>query len=276
MKRSKCRRATKIVATIGPASQDEESILRLLQAGINVARLNFSHGKHSDHAAVYARLRAAAASLGRTISILQDMQGPKIRTGEIKNGGVDIQAGQALTLTTQDILGDNQVVPIDFPQLLESVKSGNRILLDDGNLELLVKQVHKDHIDCVVVLGGCLKSHKGVNLPGAQISIPGFTQKDAEDLAFGLKLGVDYVAVSFVRQAADIDIVRQAIVQNSPDRYVPIIAKLERPEALDNLEAILQAADGVMVARWRFRCRDVTRRSSNSTEDHHRGCKPFG
>jgi pyruvate kinase len=243
------QRATKIVATIGPASQDEDSILKLLKAGVNVARLNFSHGKHADHALVYSRLRQAAASLGRTISILQDLQGPKIRTGEINDGGVEIEVGQTLTLTTRNILGSNQLVPIDFPQLLDSVRPGNRILLDDGNLELLVNQVHSDHVECTVVLGGLLKSHKGVNLPGAQITIPGFTEKDAEDLDFGLKLGIDFVAVSFVRQAADIEAVRQAIVQHSPNRYIPIIAKLERPEALDNLEAILQAADGVMVAR---------------------------
>jgi pyruvate kinase len=242
-------RATKIVATIGPASQEMECITSLLKAGVNVARLNFSHGNHADHALVYTRLRAAAASLGRTISILQDLQGPKIRTGVIQDDGVDIQAGEAITLTTQNILGNKYVVSIDFPQLLESVKPGNRILLDDGNLELLVKQVHPDHVDCSIVLGGRLKSHKGVNLPGAQINIPGFTEKDAEDLAFGLQLGVDYVAVSFVRQAADIKAVRQAIMHNCPDRYVPIIAKLERPEALDNLDAILEAADGVMVAR---------------------------
>jgi pyruvate kinase len=243
------QRATKIVATIGPASQDEENILKLIKAGVNVARLNFSHGKHSDHALVYSRLRQAAASLGRTISILQDLQGPKIRTGEMQADGVEIKNGRSLVLTTQNIIGSSQHVPIDFPQLLDSVRPGNRILLDDGNLELLVNQVHPDHADCTVVLGGILKSHKGVNLPGAQITIPGFTEKDDEDLKFGLSLGVDYIAVSFVRQAADIDTVRRAIDLHSPNRYVPIIAKLERPEALDNLDAILQAADGVMVAR---------------------------
>ena len=241
--------STKIVATIGPSSQDEETIYKLLEAGVRVARLNFSHGKHSEHAAVYARLRAAAAKTGWGLSILQDMQGPKIRTGEISGGSVDIRAGQPIRLTTRHIQGNDEVVPIDFPQLLESVKPGNRILLDDGNLELVVRQVHSDSADCEVVLGGTLKSHKGVNLPGANLNIPGFTEKDAEDLAFGLQLGVDYIAVSFVRRASDIETVRAAINSHTTGRYVPIIAKLERPEAIENLEAILDVADGVMVAR---------------------------
>jgi len=243
------QRATKIVATIGPATQDEENIIKLLKAGINVARLNFSHGSHADHARVYARLRSAASRLGRSIAILQDLQGPKIRTGEIENGGIEIRAGQKLTLTTQSALGNNRIVPIDFPQLLESVQPGNRILLDDGNLELVVERVHPDCVDCEVVLGGTLKSHKGVNLPGAKINIPGFTDKDADDLAFGIGLGVDYIAVSFVRKAADILAVRKAINSYASGRFIPIIAKLERPDALENLEEILKAADGVMVAR---------------------------
>lgn len=242
-------RATKIVATIGPTSQDEETIRKLLLSGVNMARLNFSHGSHPYHAEIYHRLRNVAASLGKSLSILMDLQGPKIRTGDIPGGQIEIQTGQMLHLTTQQGINEKQSVSIDFPQLIESVRPGNRILLDDGNLELSVTNVHSDCVDCKVVVGGILKSHKGVNLPGADIKIPGFTEKDAEDLTFGLKLGVDYVAVSFVRNAADIEIVREAIIKQAPERQVPIIAKLERPEALDNLEAILNAADGVMVAR---------------------------
>ena len=243
-------RCTKIVATIGPSSRDEPVIQRLLEAGVNVARLNFSHGTQDDHALMYKRLREASEKLGQPVTILMDMQGPKIRTGNIKNGQVELQSGQQLTLTTEPILGDEKTVPVDFPQLIQSVKPGNRILLDDGNLELAVTSVSSDRVETRVVLGGALKSHKGVNLPGAVLDIPGFTEKDEDDLAFGLDLGVDAVAVSFVRSAGDVAQVRQAISRLCPQRInTPIIAKLERPEAIDNLEEILHVSDGVMVAR---------------------------
>lgn len=242
-------RSTKIVATIGPASQNEEVIRALLQAGLNIARLNFSHGSHAEHKAIYERLRKVSQSLGQTIGILQDLQGPKIRTGVIADGGVEVSPGQKLILTTENILGNSQIVPIDFPQLIDSAQAGNRILLDDGNLELHIDQVFSNRVETTVILGGLLKSHKGVNLPGAQLNIPGFTEKDEQDLAFGLDLGIDYIAVSFVRQADDILQVRQAVEAHAPGRYVPIIAKLERPQALENLLSICEAADGVMVAR---------------------------
>lgn len=243
-------RFTKIVATIGPSSQEESILQRLIHAGVDVARLNFSHGTHDDHAVVYNRLRKVTHDLGRSIMILQDLQGPKIRTGNLKDGQVELQAGQNLVLTVQPILGDDQIVPVDFPQLLESVQPGGRILLDDGNLELSVQSVEGDQVITRVVLGGTLKPHKGVNLPGAHLNIPGFTEKDEEDLAFGLRLGIDAVAVSFVRSPQDIFQVRQAIHRLAPERGdVPIIAKMEQPEALENLEEIIAAADGVMVAR---------------------------
>jgi len=243
-------RCAKIVSTIGPASEDEATIRKLLQAGMDVARLNFSHGTHEDHEMIYNRLRQVSEQLNRSITILQDLQGPKIRTGNLKNGQVQIEAGQELILTTESILGDEHRVSIDFPQLLDSVETGRKILLDDGNLELNVISVEDDHVVTRVVLGGTLKSHKGVNLPGADLNIPGFTEKDHSDLEFGLKLGVDAVAVSFVRSEKDINQVREAIHELAPERkHTPIIAKLERPEALDNLEAIVDVADGVMVAR---------------------------
>ncbi|HEX7976713.1 MAG TPA: pyruvate kinase, partial [Anaerolineales bacterium] len=194
-------RCAKIVATIGPACQDEPTLLALLKAGVNVARLNFSHGTHEEHAVVYQRLRATAQSLGQPLAILQDLQGPKIRTGDLKNGQVELEAGQALTLTTRPILGDEHIIPVDVPQLLDSAKPGGRILLDDGNLELAVISVQGDQVETRVVLGGTLKPHKGVNLPGAKLNIPGFTEKDEADLAFGLQLGIDAVAISFVRTA---------------------------------------------------------------------------
>lgn len=243
-------RCAKIVATIGPASQDEPIILKLVQAGMDVARLNFSHGTHENHAEVYKRIRSVSQELGRSITILQDLQGPKIRTGELENGKVELVQDQSLILTTQSIVGNNQIVPVDFPQLIASVQPGGRILLDDGKLELVVINVEADQVETHVVVGGTLKPNKGVNLPGARLEIPGFTEKDEVDLEFGLRLGVDAVAVSFVRTADDILEVRQAARRLAPGRApLPIIAKLERPEALDNLFEIVHAADGLMVAR---------------------------
>ena len=243
-------RCAKIVATIGPASQDEETIRELLRAGMNVARLNFSHGSHADHAAVLKRLRHAAAELGRPVCVLQDLLGPKIRTGELKGGKIEIQAGQVLVLTTGPGPYAADEVPVDFPELPTSVRPGGRILLDDGNLELAVLEVEAQHVRVSVVVGGTLKSNKGINLPGAQINISAMTEKDELDLAFGLEQGVDAVALSFVRSQEDILYLRRKIAALAPEQtHLPIIAKLERPEALDNLEAIVHAADGVMVAR---------------------------
>ena len=225
-------------------------LARLIQAGVNVARLNFSHGTHAQHAAVLSHLRQAAVQQGCSLAVLQDLQGPKIRTGNLADGSVELVAGQSITLTTRKILGDDSLVSVDFPDLPRALRPGNRILLDDGNLELSVLRVVGDEVETRVVLGGTLKPHKGVNLPGAGLEIPGFTAKDEEDLAFGLSLGVDLVAISFVRSASDIETVRAAIQRHAPlGVYPPVIAKLERPEALDNLEEIILAADGVMVAR---------------------------
>jgi pyruvate kinase len=241
---------TKIVATLGPSSRELPVIRSLIQAGMDVARLNFSHGTHEEHAQTYHLLRQTAREMGRPISIFQDLQGPKIRTGEIEHGAVNIEAGQKVRLTPQPLPGNVKNIPVDFPEFLESATLGHRILLDDGNLELLITDVTEDHVEAEVILGGLLKSHKGVNLPGAKINIPGFTKNDEEDLAFGLELGVDAVAVSFVRTQEDIQSVRSAIQRLAPHRRdLPIIAKLERPEALDNLDEIVLAADGVMVAR---------------------------
>jgi pyruvate kinase len=243
-------RRTKIIATIGPASESEQTLTKLIQAGINVARLNFSHGSYPDHATRIERIRRLSHELSRPIAILQDLQGPKIRTGILARESVQLIKGQTLTLTTQPVVGDANLVSVDYPALSRSVKPGNRILLDDGQLELSVVHVRPDQVETRVVLGGELKAHKGVNLPGAQLDLPGFTQKDEEDLEFGLQQGVDGVAISFVRLPQDVITVREAIARLAPDRtWTPIIAKLERPEALDNLEDIILSADGVMVAR---------------------------
>lgn len=225
-------------------------LTRLVQAGVNVARLNFSHGTHSEHAARISLLRQIGRDLGRPITVMQDLQGPKIRTGLVEGGSAILHAGQPFVLTTQTVMGNASQAAVDYAELPASVRPGGRILLDDGNLELAVVKVEGDLVHTRVVLGGELKAHKGVNLPGANMRISGFTAKDEADLAFGLEQGVDLVAISFVRSPADVEQVRQAILRHSQSgRTTPVIAKLERPEALDNLEAIIEAADGVMVAR---------------------------
>jgi pyruvate kinase len=241
---------TKIVATIGPASQDEETLSRLAEAGVDIFRVNFSHGDHQQHRAVIERIRKIATRLSRPIAILQDLQGPKIRVGEIADGSIELSSGNLLTLTTKPIIGDNQNVSVDYPGLPKDTKPGQQILLDDGNLELKILRVGEDYIETQVVLGGILKSHKGVNLPGCWINLPAITAKDEADLEFGLNERVDAVAISFVRQAEDIRALRNKIQEYSSGSSNPmIIAKLEQPEALENLDEIIDAADGVMVAR---------------------------
>ncbi len=243
-------RCTKIVATIGPASQDEKTILALIQSGLNVARLNFSHGTRADHAEAYRILRESAHKLGKALTIIQDLQGPKIRTGELRRGNVELVAGQSIRLTTQDIIGDSNQVSVDLPILTQCLDSGSTILLDDGNIELRVNALGDDYVDTQVVQGGILLPHKGVNLPGATIDIPSLTEKDEADLEFGINLGIDAVAASFVRTGEDVMLIRQAINRYSRREIaIPVIAKLERQEALENLEAIVNIADGLMVAR---------------------------
>jgi pyruvate kinase len=246
-------RKAKIVATLGPASQTETILEKLLLAGMNVARLNFSHGTHESHAARTSTLRAIALRLNRPVAVLQDLQGPKIRVGVLP-APIGLELEQEVLLYPE---GGSQpaaragqpVIPVDFPQLFDSVKKTDRILLDDGRLALLVKSVQKNLVMAVVKTGGQLTSNKGINLPGVRLNLPAFTDKDAEDLEFGLSLGVDLVAISFVRRPEDVATVKQIVVGRVGEQAPLVIAKLERPEALDNLEGILEAADGVMVAR---------------------------
>ncbi len=243
-------RRAKIIATLGPASHDEVTIQELIQAGMNVVRINFSHGTQDGHAAVIERIRQVASELGQPITILQDLQGPKIRTGEIEGGQITIQPGDKLTLTCKPVMGNQHCVAVDYAKLPESAQVGGRILLDDGNLELLVESISPEAVETRVMLGGVLKPHKGVNLPGAELDIQSFTEKDKKDLAFGLSQNVDVIALSFVRSAEDIKNLREEIRKIDPSKITtPIIAKLERPEALEKLHDIIHAADGVMVAR---------------------------
>lgn len=217
---------------------------------MNVARLNFSHGTYADHAQTIHDLRYLCDRLGHSVSILQDLRGPKIRTGELESPSIELKAGNKLTLTTEKLPGNERLISVDFTDFPFFVRPGSRILLADGQMELIVLGCDGTQIETKVILGGRLTAHKGVNLPGVRLDIPGFTEKDELDLAFGLEQGVDMVAISFVRTAQDIARVRQAMAHLNPGRVdTPIIAKLERPEALENLDAIIQAADGVMVAR---------------------------
>jgi pyruvate kinase len=242
------QRRAKIVCTIGPASNSEEMIRQLTLRGMDVARLNFSHGTHEDHSRVIHSLRAIAAELGRTICILQDLQGPKIRIGRLKDRvPVVLETGHTVTIRADDAVGTPEVISTTYAGLPNDVKPGERILLADGRIELLVKTTRGKDVICEVLNGGILGEHQGINLPGTAISIPAVTEKDEADLDFGLRNGVDAIAISFVRTAQDVTQAQQAILQRGYS--VPVIAKLEKPQAIDNLDSILEVANGVMIAR---------------------------
>jgi pyruvate kinase len=244
------KRRAKIIATLGPASNDKKTIKELLVTGMDVARINFSHGDQGDHARVIQILRETALELGRPVTILQDLSGPKIRTGELESNSVVLEEGEQFVLTTDETPGSNQRVHINYPDLPNSVKKGGRILMDDGRLELAVKKIKGNNVITEVIQGGILKSRKGVNLPGANLSLQALTEKDINDLAFGLTQDIDALALSFVRSGKDVQRLREEIKKINPDlTNIPIIAKLEHPDAIDNLHEIIHAADGVMVAR---------------------------
>ena len=241
-------RRAKIVCTLGPASSSPEMVERLLRAGMDVARLNFSHGTHNEHAARMTAVRKASGELQRPVAILADLQGPKIRTGRLEGGKpVSLRAGQPFSITTVKALGNSAGVSTNYSRLPEEVRKGDRILLADGLIELRVLGAQGTTVRCEVVNGGELGENKGINLPGVRLKIPALTPKDRTDLAFALEQGVNYVAVSFVRTAADVRAAKSAITRAG--KNTPVIAKLEKPEAIDNLDAILAVADGVMVAR---------------------------
>jgi pyruvate kinase len=241
-------RRTKIVATIGPASRDRAVLERLIAAGANVVRLNFSHGAHEEHLAVMKAVREISASLVRPIALLQDLSGPKIRTGNVRGGAVELKDGARLVITTDEsVEGTAERISTTYDPLPRDVAAGDKILLDDGNLELKVATTAGTGVECVVVHGGTLRSHKGMNLPGVHLSTPALTEKDRRDLAFGVANDVDYVALSFVRKAADVAEVKALI--RSLGGTQQVIAKIEKREAVDDLDAVLGAADGVMVAR---------------------------
>ena len=240
-------RKTKIVATIGPASSSPKIIDELLLAGANVFRLNFSHGTQEEHRAVISDIRGAALRLDLPVAILLDLRGPKIRTGLLEKGSIELKPGQMITITTEEIKGNERVISTTYKELPKDVKPGDRILIDDGLMEVKVKAVSGNNVDCEVVYGGILKESKGMNLPGVNVSAPSLSKKDMGDLDFGISQGVDYIALSFVRKSADVVELKNYLKKNGVD--IPVIAKIEKPEALTNLEAILEESDGIMVAR---------------------------
>ncbi len=248
-------RKAKIVATIGPASQSEEILRDLITAGLNVARLNFSHGTHADHAVRIAAIRKVSAEMDRPVAILQDLQGPKVRVGNLPQP-IALAVGERVLFYAEEDAPpdfDGQKIPVSFEELFESVRTGDSLLLDDGRLRLTVESPHPRHLTATVAVGGPLTSHKGINLPGVRLRIAGFTEKDEADLEFGLAHGVDAVAISFVRSADDVLKVRTAMKKfgyNGGGKRAPlVIAKLEKPEVFEDLDRILEVVDGVMVAR---------------------------
>ena len=242
------RRRAKIVCTIGPASNSEHMIRELMLRGLDVARLNFSHGTHEQHALVIDRLRRVAGELNRSICILQDLQGPKIRTGKLKSHApVSLKKGQTVTITPNDVEGTTEIISTTYQNLAGDVKTGERILLSDGRIELVVHEVRNGEVICEVLNGGTLGENQGINLPGTNISIPSLTEKDRRDLDFGLQQGVDLVALSFVRTVQDVVTAKQAISAHRSD--VGLVAKLEKPQAIENLDGILEESVAVMVAR---------------------------
>lgn len=237
---------TKIVATVGPASNSKEMLHALIKEGVDVFRLNFSHGKHEDHLKVITFVRELNKELGTTVSLLQDLQGPKIRIDEMAPGIV-IERGQELIITTRDMIGNNEIASTSYKNLPKDVKVGDMILVDDGKIELKVKEVRDIDVVTEVVYGGPLKSRKGINLPFSKVTAPSLTEKDLADLEFGIKNNVDWIALSFVRKASDIHSMRE--IMDSKKSTARIVAKIEKPEALSNIDDIIAATDAVMVAR---------------------------
>ena len=242
------QRRAKIVATLGPASNSEPVLRQLVRAGVDVLRLNFSHGSHVEKLPLIQMIRKVSREECKPLCILGDLQGPKIRTAKLKDHQqVLLKAGQKLTITPRDVLGTSTLIGTTFPSLAENVEQGSRILLSDGLIELRVVEVPGDDVICEVINGGLLGEHKGINLPGIAVRVPSLTEKDGADLEFALKNGVDAIAVSFVRTAEDVRMVRNRVTALGCETW--IIAKLEKPQAIEHLDAILTASDAIMVAR---------------------------
>ena len=240
-------RLTRIVATLGPASFDEEVLRKLITAGVDVFRLNFSHGTHESHRAALETVRSLCLELNRPVGILQDLCGPKIRVGEMTDGKIMLADGEETIIVYNDVVGTANAFSCSYKSLARDADEDDRILLNDGLLELKVIAIEGNNVRCKVIHGGILRSSKGMNLPGMKLSTPSVTAKDIDDLKAGLDMGVDFVGLSFVREASDLDPVKELIASHA--QKPKIIAKIEKPEALENFDSILEAADGIMVAR---------------------------
>lgn len=240
-------RKTKIVATLGPVSSSAEMVQKLMKSGVDIFRLNFSHGENSEKLELIKIIRQVSEKIGHQVGILADLQGPKIRTGKMAGDGMFLSKGEEVVITTADVLGEHGVIPTIYRSLPHDVHPGSRILLDDGLMELKVTALEGEQVRCLVVAGGLLKNNKGINLPGVNVSAPCLTEKDLIDLDFALASGVDFVALSFVRTAEDILQIKKIIAAKGLD--TPVVAKIEKPEALRNFKKILMVTDAVMVAR---------------------------
>jgi pyruvate kinase len=240
-------RRSKIVCTLGPAVDSFDQLKALIDAGMNVARFNFSHGSHAEHEERYHRLRKASEETGRAVGVLADLQGPKIRLETFANGPVELKRGDEFTITTEDVPGDRSICGTTYKGLPGDVAKGETILINDGNVSLQVTEVDGPRVRTIVIEGGVVSDHKGINLPGVAVNVPALSGKDEEDLEFALRLGADMIALSFVRSADDIRDVHR--VMDRVGRRVPVIAKVEKPQAVDNMEEVVLAFDGVMVAR---------------------------
>ena len=240
-------RRAKIVCTLGPATASPHRIRELVDAGMDVARMNLSHGTHADHEEVYRLVRQASDESGHGVGIFADLQGPKIRLGKVAGGPIELEEGQSFTITTRDVLGDGSICSTTYDGLPGDVSAGDQILIDDGKVRLKVTAVRDTDVDTVVEIPGPISDNKGINLPGVAVSVPAMSEKDIEDLRWALHLTVDFIALSFVRSGKDVDHVRQ--IMKEENVFLPVIAKIEKPQAIDNLDEVIAAFDGFMVAR---------------------------
>ena len=238
---------TKIVCTLGPASQSEEVLTQLVENGLNVCRFNFSHGSHEEHKERFDMAKKVREKLNKPVAILLDTKGPEIRTGNFDAPEVMLEEGNKFTITMEDVMGTKDICTVSYKGLANDVKPGDTILIDDGLVGLRVEEVNGQEINCVVENSGIVKNHKGVNVPGVKINLPALTQKDISDIEFGISQGIDYIAASFVRKASDVLAIREVLEKNNATD-IQIISKIENQEGVDNIDEILKVSDGIMVA----------------------------